>query len=200
MLTKILVILIAYCLGSIPTAYLLVKKKTGSDIRNLGSGNVGSTNTMRVGGKKMGIAVFAVDVLKGFVAVWVAGIIGDEVHMALAGVMVVAGHMFPLWLNFKGGKGVATFLGVALAFSPWLGLSALAIWAVALLLIGYVSVASCLASLIASVASFFTNLPLVCNLAFLLIAFLIIIRHSSNFKKIAAGKENFSKLSIRHKK
>ena len=182
----------AYLLGSIPTAYLLVKLKMGLDIRKYGSGNVGSTNSVRVAGKTVGLAVFLIDVAKGLVPVYVAKLIGGEAMAACAGMLALVGHMHPLWLGFRGGKGVATSLGIALALVPWIGMSAFVLWLVIAISTGYVSLASCISIFMAAVACLLSGQPWMYTLLFFLITALVTIRHRSNIQNLAAGTERKS--------
>src|SRR3954468_14903706 len=122
-----LLVLASYLLGSIPVGYLLVRLFRNQDIRSVGSGNIGATNVMRSGGKGLGAATFALDVIKGATAVAFAALIAPQLATALhpreveaiAAVVAVLGHMFPVWLRFRGGKGVATGFGVFLVAAPW---------------------------------------------------------------------------------
>lgn len=124
--TFILLALGAYLLGSIPAAYIAARLGTGKDIRKEGSGNVGASNVARSASKKLAIPVFLFDIAKGYVVVWLAGICGLALfYQILIGVIAVAGHNWPVFLRFNGGRGIATSLGVVLAVSPWLGLIAL---------------------------------------------------------------------------
>lgn len=124
--TFILLALGAYLLGSIPAAYIAARLATGKDIRKEGSGNVGASNVARSASKKLAIPVFLFDIAKGYVVVWLAGICGLALfYQILIGVIAVAGHNWPVFLKFNGGRGIATSLGVVLAVSPWLGLIAL---------------------------------------------------------------------------
>ncbi len=212
----VLALAIAYLLGAVPFGYLLVKWKTGGDVRSSGSGNIGATNVARVLGRKLGYAVFALDVLKGATPVALAGLWlhGSSAGAALAGPAMlglwlltafaaIAGHIFPVWLGFRGGKGVATSLGVVLAIYPFFtlpGLIALAVWVVFALIWRYVS----LASIAAAVA--FPAALLAMSLAFggawaprhiwPLLAFgvamplLVILRHRTNIARLIAGTES----------
>src|ERR1700726_424716 len=116
----LLSVLIAYLLGAIPFGYLLVKWKTGSDVRTSGSGNIGATNVMRTTGRAAGIATLLLDIAKGYGAVWIASrLTGDDaVWMSLSALAVMAGHAFPVFLGFKGGKAVASFVGAFLCLTP----------------------------------------------------------------------------------
>lgn len=182
----------AYLLGSIPTAYLLVKLNAGVDIREVGSGNVGSTNSFRAAGKKTGTLVFLIDVAKGFIPVYLANLIGGEWMAVFAGLLVLIGHMFPLWLGFKGGKGVACALGIAFALVPLVALMALGVWLILALSTGYVSIASCAAILSAALISLFMQQPWMYTLLLFVITVLAVIRHRKNFENLARGTENKS--------
>ncbi len=136
---------IGYFLGSLPTGYLVGKFVKRIDIRQHGSGNVGATNVFRVVGKKWGIGVLVIDILKGFFAVSLVPLFFQNstfFHSLIFGVASIAGHTWTLWLRFRGGKGVATSLGVFLGLSPWATLFALGIWVLVFLWKRYVSLAS----------------------------------------------------------
>src|SRR5271156_6718625 len=148
----LIVVSVAYLLGSIPFGFLLVWLVRKQDIRAQGSGNIGATNVMRSGAKGLGILTFVLDGGKGYAAVAVAESLARGKSPALivnlaitATIFVVLGHMFPVWLRFKGGKGVATAFGAFLALCPLAALSALALWGVVVALTRYVSPASVLA-------------------------------------------------------
>ncbi len=152
---SLIVVLVSYLLGSIPFGFLLVWLVRKEDIRAKGSGNIGATNVLRSGAKGLGVLTFFLDGSKGYVAVavaeWLARNWGPAVlpHAAiLAALFVVLGHMFPVWLGFKGGKGVATAFGAFLAVCPWAALSALGLWAAVVILTRYVSLASILAAVV----------------------------------------------------
>jgi glycerol-3-phosphate acyltransferase PlsY len=116
----------AYLVGSIPAAYIAARLSKGIDIRKYGSGNVGASNVAKTTSKKLAVLVFIFDVAKGYVFVWLASLAGLNLFLQIIiGLMAVAGHNWPLFLGFKGGRGIATALGVVLAVSPWLGLVAL---------------------------------------------------------------------------
>src|SRR3954452_21683689 len=117
---SLLVLPIAYLLGAIPFGYLLVKWKTGADVRGAGSGNIGATNVMRLTGRAAGIATLVLDILKGYAAVWLADRLtgGDPWWTSVAALAVMAGHAYPVFLGFKGGKAVASFVGAFLYLIP----------------------------------------------------------------------------------
>ena len=142
LLASLIIAAAAYLLGSIPTGYLLVRLFRHQDIRSVGSGNIGATNVLRSGGKGLGAATFLLDMLKGCAAVWLGGVLGAlllpatpaPAHaQALAALFAVLGHMFPVWLRFRGGKGVATGFGVFLVAAPWAALAAISVFFIVLL-------------------------------------------------------------------
>src|ERR1700756_2282978 len=156
MVTLAVLLVGSYLLGSVPFGYL-AGRLLGIDIRQAGSGNVGATNVVRVLGKRYGYPVFAFDFLKGFVAVQIAMLIAPgrppewnspEIFGILAAISSVLGHLYPPWLKFKGGKGVATSAGALLALTPVATLIGVAIWIVLFWLTGYVSLASMAAAII----------------------------------------------------
>src|ERR1051326_2518823 len=116
----LLAVLIAYLLGAIPVGYLLVKMTTGQDIRASGSGNIGATNVLRTTGRWRGVVTLVLDILKGFLAVWIADRLtgGSDLWMSLAAITVMAGHAYPIFLKFQGGKAVASFVGAFLYLTP----------------------------------------------------------------------------------
>ncbi|HEY1495214.1 MAG TPA: glycerol-3-phosphate 1-O-acyltransferase PlsY, partial [Candidatus Solibacter sp.] len=117
---QLLALAIAYLLGAIPFGYLLVKWKTGADVRAAGSGNIGATNVMRTTGRVAGFTTLLLDIAKGYAAVWIAGRLtdGDPVWTSLAAIAVMAGHAYPVFLGFKGGKAVASFVGAFACLTP----------------------------------------------------------------------------------
>lgn len=192
---------IAYLLGSVPTGYLLVRLFRHEDIRSVGSGNIGATNVLRSGGKGLGAATFVLDVLKGAapvaIAAWVAPRFASGVQprdvVALAAVVAVLGHMFPVWLGFHGGKGVATGFGVFLVAAPWAALAAISVFFVVLLLTRYVSLASILGA--GSFPLFAWLLvsgekPVLFIAAQIIVALLIIVKHHQNIRRLVSGTEN----------
>lgn len=131
-MTPLLALLIAYLLGAIPFGYLLVRLTTGADVRTSGSGNIGATNVLRTTGRAAGIATLLLDIAKGYAAVWIAGrLTGEEpIWMSLAALAVMAGHAFPVFLGFKGGKAVASFIGAFLCLTPLALICALIVFVV----------------------------------------------------------------------
>jgi glycerol-3-phosphate acyltransferase PlsY len=195
----------AYLLGSIPTGYLLVRIFRHQDIRSVGSGNIGATNVLRSGGKGLGAATFFLDMLKGCSAVWLGGFLGAlllpptplRTAQALAALIAVLGHMYPVWLRFKGGKGVATGFGVFLVSAPWAALAAISVFFIVLFLSRYVSLASILgAGSFPAFAWYFnrtqtgphaTTFFIAVQFA---VALLIIVKHHQNIRRLFAGTES----------
>ena len=179
-----LALVCAYLMGSFPSAYFVAKKARNLDIRKVGSGNVGSTNAVRNLGLPLGVLVFIADVLKGLIPALLCKWLSGETLGILAGLAASLGHVFPVWLQFKGGKAVATALGVALALFPLLGLMGLAMWAITLVLSDCVAVASVAAAAALSAMVLVRVDPLSYKIGYLLIALLIIWKHRSNFVKL----------------
>lgn len=189
----------SYLVGSISFA-LLIGRMNGIDIRRHGSGNVGATNIRRVLGKKWGIICFACDFAKGLLPVLVARSFGSQIAAgllpALAAAAAIGGHVWPLFLRFKGGKGVATSLGAVLALAPWSVLAASLVWLLLFQTSRYVSVASIGAAVTLPLSALLLRLwcPQTASLATLavltLIGALIIVRHKQNILRLRRGEEN----------
>jgi glycerol-3-phosphate acyltransferase PlsY len=191
----------AYLLGSIPVGYLLVRIFKRQDIRTVGSGNIGATNVLRSGGKGLGAATFVLDAFKGALAVLLASLIAAPALPtvpqrnveALAALFAVLGHMFPVWLRFRGGKGVATGFGVFLVAAPVAALAAITVFAIVLALTRYVSLASILGAASFPVFAWFTvrgPQPAFFIAAQIIVALLIIVKHHPNIRRLLAGNEN----------
>jgi acyl phosphate:glycerol-3-phosphate acyltransferase len=187
---------IAYFLGSIPFGYLIVKASRGSDVRDSGSGNIGATNVSRVAGKAAGLATFLLDAAKGYFAVWLAlhWFHANIDWVMGAAVAAVAGHMFSCWLKFRGGKGVATGLGVFLLISWQAMAAAVALWIVVLAFWKYVSLASIVAAaaLPFLVYAFYAphhGPPLSVSAGSAVVAALIILKHRENIHRLISGTE-----------
>ena len=191
----------AFLLGSIPTGYLLVRIFRKQDIRSVGSGNIGATNVLRAGGKGLGAATFLLDVLKGCASVWLgaalAAILAPSLDPrnpeALAALCAVLGHMFTPWLNFRGGKGVATGFGVFLVAAPLAALAAIGLFAIILALSRYVSLGSILAAAAFPVLAYFLvhgSRPAFFLAVQAAVALLIIVKHHQNIRRLLAGTES----------
>ena len=184
----LLVIAYSYLLGSIPFGLILTKLFTKTDIRKKGSGNIGATNVIRSGSKILGVITLILDSFKGYLSVIITINIFPE-YFYLSCLMVFLGHVFSIWLKFKGGKGVATYLGVLFAFDFILPAIFVISWAVITLISRYVSVGSIISSFIVLLYNFlvygFNN-----SLIFFAYFILLIITHRSNLSKLLTGSEN----------
>ena len=182
-----LTVLAAYCLGSISFAIVVSRLMRLPDPRTYGSKNPGATNVLRTGKTLAAVLTLAGDAGKGWLAVWLASLVGAEV--ALAGVAVFLGHLFPVFYRFKGGKGVATAAGVLFGFDPWLGLGTLVTWLVIAAFFRYSSLASLVAALFAPFYAWwlFGLAPVFPAAA--TIALLVIWRHRQNIARLLAGTE-----------
>lgn len=194
----LLTALVAYLIGSIPTGFLVARFK-GVDIRAHGSGNIGATNVLRVLGKPAGIFVLVMDALKGAAAVLVAPrmlaswVSPEEAHLYLplvAGIGAILGHTYTFWLNFKGGKGVATSGGVLAALVPPAFLITLAAWILIIAITRYVSLGSLIAATVLPFATALTGYPWpICSLT-TVIGLLVIWRHRANIQRLRTGTES----------
>jgi glycerol-3-phosphate acyltransferase PlsY len=189
-----LAILASYLLGSIPFGLVLVRLVKGVDLRTIGSGNIGATNAMRAAGKPVGLAVFVLDFAKGWVAIsgFAAAWAGEDPlgwGAVAAGAASVLGHCFPVWLRFKGGKGVATGCGALVAVDPWIWVVGGAVWLAALGLARMVSLASIAMGVAFPVAAWWLTERIEPAVGAALLALLILVRHRSNMARIMAGTE-----------
>ncbi len=188
-LWPLLWILLAYLIGGIPWGLLLVRAFKGIDIRTVGSGNIGATNAFRAGGRPIGFLTLALDFLKGFVPTWLGLLWFGSTWGLGAGIAAILGHTFPIYLGFRGGKGVATGAGVLLALSPWAFVAAGLVWFLVTWLVGYVSLASMLAAATAAVVVWLTPATLLLRGILAVTAVLIIARHHSNIRRLIQGQE-----------
>ncbi len=191
MLYTILLIL-SYFLGSIPFGVIVGKVVRGVDIREFGSGNIGATNVYRTLGPGPGITVFAADVLKGLIPVLVARHLAPETAWlaVAAGVAAIVGHTLSPFLKFKGGKGVATSLGVGIGLAPVLAAAAFGIWVVLFAVTRYVSVASMIGCASMPVMMWIAGNPMEYRLFGIFVAAYVIIKHRSNIARLMQGKEH----------
>jgi glycerol-3-phosphate acyltransferase PlsY len=219
--TYIIVAVIAYLLGSIPFGYILVRVFTGADVRTQGSGNIGATNVARTGKKGLAIATLVLDAAKGALAVFIAQLLvpgwltalGSTVSrppsatipayevpmglsyslMSIAALFAILGHMYPVWLKFKGGKGVATGLGVFLALAPKAVLIVLVFFLVVVAITRYVSLGSIVAAAVFPFAFYYMHpqhgTPLIMTMISG-VSLLIIWKHRENIRRLVAGTEN----------
>lgn len=195
----VLSIIISYLLGAIPTAYIYGKVVKGIDIRRHGSGNVGATNVFRVLGKGAGVIVLICDVLKGTLAVSViADVFGttEVIHRVILALVVVSGHNWTVFLNFRGGKGIATSLGALIglairvaAIRPVL-VWTVGVWMVGFLATGYVSVSSIAASVFLPLIMAGTNQPIEIICMGVVFCLFVVLRHRPNIKRLLSGQES----------
>ncbi len=185
-------LLIAYFLGSIPFGFLLVRWRTGTDVRTKGSGNIGATNVLRTTGKALGTLTLLLDVLKGAAAVaiaqWLTG--GDILWSALSALAVLLGHMFPVWLRFQGGKAVASMLGAYLVLTPLAMLGAILIFILTIWRTRYVSLSSIVSAAVFPLGVWLLYHNAIYTLVAALCAALIIYKHEGNIMRLRAGTEN----------
>ena len=189
-------VVLGYFLGSIPFGYLLVRATGGGDIRQIGSGNIGATNVARTSGWSVGIATLLLDAAKGFLAVWLSGHFtgGDVRIMIFAGLAAILGHVFPVWLQFKGGKGVATALGVFLAICWTATAAAVLLFLLVALFYRYVSLASISAAAALPLLVYLLYAPghappTAVSVSTLLAAIVVIAKHRGNIERLLAGTE-----------
>ena len=191
MIWELTLVIGAYLLGGIPSALFVVWIATGKDVRREGSGNVGATNATRTGGLAVGAVVTLLDVLKGAVPMWLMSVLNPASGwMAAVLVAVVVGHCYPIWLKFRGGRGVASAFGAYLVLAPWAAVVALGVWVVVLAVGRRVSLASVVATAVFPVALVIMYHPLPTILAAVSgVSILIIFRHRSNIRRLIDGTE-----------
>ena len=188
----LVVFIYSYLLGSIPFGLIITKIFLDKDIRNIGSGNIGTTNVLRTGKKSLAVATLLFDVLKGYVSILIVYKYFNEL-IYLSALICFIGHIFPVWLKFKGGKGVATYLGVILGISFTLGLIFGVAWIIIAIIFRYSSLSSILGSMIVCIYSIFTSNEI--QSYFLFIIFVIIVfTHKENIIRIKDSKESKIKL------
>jgi acyl phosphate:glycerol-3-phosphate acyltransferase len=182
---------LGYLLGSLSFAVLLVRLATGEDIRARGSGNAGATNVLRAHGKRLGLAVAALDIAKGALAVFlVRQVTADSRYAAAAGFAAILGHVFPVFHGFRGGKGVATAVGAFAVLAPWATLVCVAIFVAVVMATRYVSLGSVVAMvLLPPVAGALFHAPLPVVVAAAATAVLIVLKHRENLRRLVLGSE-----------
>jgi glycerol-3-phosphate acyltransferase PlsY len=199
-MNEFLLLILAYLIGSIPTSVWVSKRFFGFDIRDYGSGNPGATNTYRVLGSKWGTAVLVLDMLKGMAAVQLAWLLPEYIDsewrmdnlQTCLGLASVLGHIFPIWAEFKGGKGVATLFGMILGISPWTAVSCVGVFLLVLYLTRFVSLSSVLASIAFPVfilVVFNVENPLYRVFA-ISVALLVLLTHQKNIGRLLRGDES----------
>ncbi len=192
-MTALLAAVIAYLIGGIPFGYLLVRMQTGEDVRSKGSGNIGATNVLRTTGRAAAVATLVLDIGKGCVAVWLAGKLtsNSAAAMSLAALAVMAGHAYPVYLKFRGGKAVASFIGAFLVLTPVPLLAALALFVIVVAATRHISLGSIVAAGSLPLAVYLIEHPPgTVLLASLVAGGFIIYRHSANIQRLRAGTES----------
>jgi len=190
-MTRIIIPIVAYLLGSIPFGYLIVRGKSGADIRETGSGGTGATNVSRRAGKAAGVLTLLLDAAKGCVAVLIAKAFGgDDWVIAAAAIAALVGHIFPVWLGFRGGKGVATGVGIFLVLAPVALLCAGVVFVVIVLLTRYVSLGSVTAAILIPVLVRVQSDSQPLLIAAIAGAALIVFAHRGNIQRLLSGTES----------
>jgi acyl phosphate:glycerol-3-phosphate acyltransferase len=190
-LKEVLPVVAGYLIGSLSFAVLLVRWKTGKDIRSEGSGNAGATNVLRAHGRVLGLTVAFLDIAKGAAAVGLAKLVtANPRTAAAAGVAAVLGHIFPLFSGFRGGKGVATAVGAFLVLAPLATVACVGVFVATVAVTRYVSVGSCLSiALLPSAAKWISHAHPAVIVAAGVTAVVIVLKHLDNFKRLAQGQE-----------
>ena len=185
-------LLIAYLIGAIPCGVILTKLAGGEDVRNAGSGNIGATNVYRVAGRKLGSLTFIGDALKGALpilyAIYMAEMPNEQVAMVAAATFL--GHLYPIYIGFKGGKGVATGFGIYLALSPLTAILGITLFAILVWRTRYISLASVAAAASIPAINFFVDRDIPLLLASLFLSGMVIFRHRENIKRLLSGTES----------
>ena len=182
------VFIYSYLLGSIPFGLIITKFFLGKDIRNIGSGNIGTTNVLRTGKKSLAAATLILDILKGYISIFIAHKYFSEL-IYLSALICFIGHIFPLWLKFKGGKGVATYLGIILGISFSLGVVFGLAWLLVAIIFRYASLSSIIGSMSVWIYSIFMDNDIQTNLLFI-IFIIIIFTHKDNIIRLKNSNEN----------
>jgi len=180
-------LIFGYLLGSIPFGLLLTRAAGLGDVRSIGSGNIGATNVLRTGNKKLAAATLLLDALKGTAAVLLANFYAPDLGL-WAGFGAFLGHLFPVWLGFRGGKGVATYLGVLIALAWQVALIFAAVWLLVAIVFRYSSLAALCAAVAVPVALWFLATPQLAGL-FAVMSVILFIKHRANIQRLASGTE-----------
>jgi acyl phosphate:glycerol-3-phosphate acyltransferase len=185
---------VAYLIGSVPFGLILTRLAGAGDVRAIGSGNIGATNVLRTGRKGLALATLALDLLKGALPVWLAyRYLGPDMAVVV-GLGAVLGHCFPIWLKFRGGKGVATAAGVVIALTPLVAAIAVGVFVLIVLATRYVSLGSMLGTIAAAPSAYLMGHVQAAEL-YLLLALIIVLKHAGNVRRLAQGNE--SRLNLR---
>jgi len=197
-ITNFSLIIIFYLIGSLPFALILTKLSGFGDIRNIGSGNVGATNVLRTGNKYLAFIVLSLDIIKGFIPLIILQVYFEDLSLLnkiILGHFAIIGHIFPIWLKFKGGKGVATYMGFLFSINPYIGLLFLILWMAVALSTKYSSLGSLTAILVAPIYFIFINFNLYIGIFFIYLSLIIYLKHSENIKRLLNKTESKIKLT-----
>ena len=187
-----LILFISYLIGSIPFGFLLTKIFLKKDIREIGSGNIGATNALRTGNKLIGYSTLILDISKAVILLLIIKFNFSE-YLFVSSIAVFLGHVFPVWLKFKGGKGVATYVGILFCINIYLAIIFIIVWFVVFIISKYSSLASMVASLLVPISSYFLLNDI--NYYFYIILFLLIlITHRENIKRLKNNTESKTKI------
>ena len=195
--TNIILIVIFYLIGSLPFAFILTKLSGLGDIRNIGSGNVGATNVLRTGNKLIAFLVLCLDIFKGFVPFLILEFYFNDISLLNKIIIchfAVIGHIFPIWLKFKGGKGVATYIGFLLGINPYISISFLIVWFIVAIITRYSSLSSLIAIFVAPLFFIFINFNFYIVIFFIYLSIIIYLKHSENLKRLLNKTESKIKL------
>lgn len=186
----IVIVVLSYIIGSIPNGLLIGKKISGVDLREFGSKNIGATNAYRVLGIKPALIVFVTDAAKGVIGVWLGqSLSGTPIALLLGGIAAITGHNWSIFLGFKGGRGVATGLGVIMMIVPKVTLCVFAVWAIIVYITRYVSLASIIAATLVPVLMWYTGERIEYLYFGIVAAVFVIVRHKANIQRLIKGEE-----------
>ena len=198
LVNNLLLIILFYLIGSLPFALILTKLSGFGDIRNIGSGNVGATNVLRTGNKLLAIIVLSLDILKGLIPYLIIHIYFNELSLLNKIFLchfAVIGHIYPIWLKFKGGKGVATYIGFLFGLNPYIAISFLLIWLIVAYMSKYSSLGSLVGIFVAPAYFIFINFNFNISIFFIYLSFVIVIKHKEDIKRLINKTESKIKLS-----
>ena len=187
-----LILFISYLIGSIPFGFLLTKIFLKKDIRDIGSGNIGATNALRTGNKLIGYSTLALDIGKAVILLLIIKFNFSE-YLFISSIAIFLGHVFPIWLKFKGGKGVATYVGILFCINIYLAVIFMIVWFVVFVMSKYSSLASMVASLFVPLSSYFL-LNDINYYFYIILFFLILITHRENIKRLKNNTESKTKI------
>ena len=198
MLSNLILIVIFYLIGSTPFALIFTKLFGFGDIRNIGSGNVGATNVLRTGNKVLAFSVLCLDIFKGFLPFLVLQIYFEDINLLNKIILchfAILGHIYPVWLKFKGGKGVATYIGFLFGLNPYIAFLFLIVWLLTAVISKYSSLGSLISILVAPAYFLFVNFNFYILIFFIYLSLIIYLNHAENIKRLLNKTESKIKLS-----